>query len=75
MYFRQLVESDNVEKKPTIIKNPQENSILERIHQVFGNMLHTSELDMDDSVNAESVSNFIDDVAWAFCSTYYTVLK
>ena len=75
LYFRQLVESYRVEKKPTTIKNPQANSVLERVHQVFGNMLCTSELDMANSVNAESVSNFIDDAAWAVCSTYHTVLK
>ncbi len=30
---------------------------------------------MADSVNAESVSNFLDDSAWAVRSTYHTVLK
>ncbi len=30
---------------------------------------------MEDSVNTESVSNFIDDAEWAVQSTYYTVLK
>jgi hypothetical protein len=75
LYFRQLVESYGLEKKLTTIKNPQANSVLERVHQVFGNMLRTSELDMADSVNAESVSYFIDNAVWAICTTYYTVLK
>ena len=69
------MESYSVEKKPTTIKNLQANSVLERVHQVFGNMLRTSELDMANSVNAELVSNFIDDRAWEICSTYHTVLK
>ena len=47
-----------------MIKNPQANSVLECIHQVFGNMLRTSELDMADSVNAESVSIFPSNAAW-----------
>ncbi len=38
-------------------------------------MLRTSELDMADSLNAESVSNFLDNAFWAVCSTYHTVLK
>ncbi len=69
MYFRQIVESYKVEKKPTTIKNTQANSILERVHQGFGNMLFTSELDMADSVNTDSVSNFLDNTAWAVCLT------
>ncbi len=34
-----------------------------------------SELDMADSVNTESVSDFLDNTSWAVCSTYHTVLK
>ena len=58
-----------------MIKNPQANSVLERVHQVFGNMLRTSELDMVNSVNTESVSNFSNNAAWAVFSTYHIVLK
>ncbi len=38
-------------------------------------MLHTSELNMANSVNAESVSDFLDDTLWAVCSTYQPALK
>ena len=62
-------------KKPTGVKYPQVSSVLEQVHQVFGNMLCTSELDMSNSVNANSVSNFLNDAAWAVCSTYHTLLK
>ena len=58
-----------------MIKNPQENSVLECVHQVFGNILCTSELDMANSMNAESVSYFIDNTVWSVCSTYHTVQK
>ena len=44
LYFQQLVKSYRVEKKPTMMNNRQANSVLECIHHVFGNMLHTSEL-------------------------------
>jgi hypothetical protein len=38
-------------------------------------MMSTSELDMADSVDPADIDTFIDNAAWAICSTYYTVLK
>ncbi len=57
--------------KPTNIKNPQANAILERIHAVFTNMLRTAELDMAESVNASDINIFLADAAWAICSTHH----
>jgi hypothetical protein len=45
------------------------NAICERIHQVLGTMMHTSELDMADSVDPADIDTF------AIHSTYHTVLK
>ena len=53
-------------------KNPQANSILERVHQVLGNMLRTKNLqkyDFDDR------SELLGSVAWAICSTHHTTLQ
>jgi hypothetical protein len=38
-------------------------------------MLCTAELDMDDSVTPDDVDVFLDNAAWAICSTYHTVCK
>ena len=51
------------------------NAILELVHQVIGQMLCTAELDMAKSVVPNDVDVFIDNAAWAICSTYHTVLK
>ncbi len=61
--------------KPTTVENPRANGILECVHQVLGQMLHTAELDMADSVTPDDVNVFLDNVAWAIHSTYHTVLK
>ncbi len=37
--------------------------------------MHTSELDMADSVHPADIDTFIDNAAWAIRSTYHTVLK
>ncbi len=62
-------------RKPTEAKNPRANGILERVHQVLGQMLRTAELDMADSVTPDDVDVFLDNAAWAICSTYHAVHK
>ncbi len=55
--------------------NPRANGILEHVHQALGQMLRTAELDMADSVTPNDINVFLDNTAWAICSTYHTVLK
>jgi hypothetical protein len=73
--FEYLCDSYGITRKPTTVKNPRANSVLERVHQVLGQMLHTAELDMADLVTPYDVDVFLDNVTWTMCSTYYTVLK
>jgi hypothetical protein len=48
---------------------------LERLHQVLGQILLTSELDMAKTITPDDIDVFLDNAAWAICSTYHTVLK
>jgi hypothetical protein len=73
--FEYLCDSYGIKHKPTTIKNPQANAILERVHQVLGQMSRTAEIDMAVSVTPDDVDVFLDNAAWAICSTYHTVLK
>jgi hypothetical protein len=75
LHFCALCTTYGVKRKPTSIKNPQANAILESIHAVFTNMLRTAELDMAKSVNASDIDIFLADATWAICSTHHTVLK
>ncbi len=70
-----LCESYGITHKPIRVKNPQANSILERVRQVLGQMLCTAELDMVNSVNPNVVDVFLDNATWAICSNYHPVLK
>ena len=56
LHFESLCDSYRLKRKPTTIKNPQANAILERIHGVFTDMLRTSNLDMQDTVNTEMMT-------------------
>jgi hypothetical protein len=75
LHFRALCTTYGVKRKPTSIKNPTENAILEHIHAVSTNMLRTAKQDMAKSVNASDIDIFLSDAAWAICSTYHKVLK
>jgi hypothetical protein len=75
IHFEYLCESYGIKRKPTMVKNPQANGIMERVHQVLGQVLRTAELDMADSVTPNDVDVFLDNAAWAIHSTNHTVLK
>jgi hypothetical protein len=61
--------------KRTTIKNPQANAILEHSHQVLAQMMRTSELNKAETIPPDGVNVFLDNAAWAICSTYHTDLK
>jgi hypothetical protein len=61
--------------KPSSVKNPNANAILEHIHADFMKMLRTAELNMAELVKASDINIFLSDAAWAICATFYTVLK
>ncbi len=57
------------------LKNPQENGILEQVHQVLRQMLCTAKIDMADSVTPNDVDAVHDNMTWANRFTYHTVLN
>ncbi len=75
LHFKYPCESYGIKRRPTTVKNPWANGILERAHQVLGQMLPTAELDMANSVTPDDIDVFLDNEAWAIRSTYLTVLK
>ncbi len=75
LHFQSLCNTYGIKRKPTSVRNPQANAILEHIYAVLGNMLRTSKLDMAKMVKASDIDIFLSDATWAVCSTYHTVLK
>ena len=74
--FQELIkEVYQIKVKPTTVKNPQANSILERIHQVLGNMIRTFELEERDINEDDPWTGILNAVAWAVRSTYHTTLR
>jgi hypothetical protein len=75
LHFQSLCDTYGKKRKPTSVKHPQANAILDHIHAVLGNMLRTSKLDMAKTVKPSDIDVFLSDAAWVVCSTYHTVLK
>ena len=50
LHFESLCESFGLKRKPTSVKNPQVNAVLERIHAVIADMMRTSTIDGQDMV-------------------------
>ena len=64
-----------LKRKPTSVKNPQANAILERVHQTITGMLRTAEIIMADTVSESDIADFLTNATCAIRSTYHTVLK
>ena len=64
-----------IKAKPTSVKNPQANLVLERIHQVLANVLRTFELEERDINKEDPWTGILNAVGWAVRSTYHTTLQ
>jgi len=74
-FSRMMVEDYGIQKKPTTVRNPQANAILERVHQTVGNIIRTfqmkdREIDYDDPWSGVLAATM-----YAVRSTYHTTLQ
>ncbi len=61
--------------KPTTKKNPQENSILEQMHQVVANMLWSYDLNNQKLDEIDPFGEYLTNIVWAICCTYHITLE
>ena len=73
--FLPLLHDFAIKPTPTSVKNPQANAILERVHQVLGDMLRTKELQKHTFDEIDPWSELLASVAWAIRSTHHTTLQ
>jgi hypothetical protein len=70
-----IKEDYGVKAKPITVRNPQANAIVERVHQVIGNIIHTFELEnnyLDDNDPWKGIRSA---TAFAVQSTFHTALQ
>jgi hypothetical protein len=73
--FKEMCENLGIDCKPTTSYNPQGNAIIERIHQVMGNMLRTFELEERDLDPQDPWGEFLQQCAFGIRSTHHTTLQ
>jgi hypothetical protein len=72
--FEQMTKNYGLKTKTGTSYNPQSNGVIERVHQVLGDMLRTFELEDRDLDAKDPFGSFLSAAAYAIRSTYHTVL-
>ena len=73
--FGQMTKNYGLKTKTGTSYNPQSNGVIERVHQVLGDMLRTFELEERDLDTKDPFGSFLSAAAYAIRSTYHTVLE
>ena len=74
--FRKMIQNDyGIKAKPITVRNPQANAIVERVHQVLGNMVRTFELENTYLDENDPWKGILSATAFAIRSTYHTTLQ
>ena len=73
-FSRMIKEDYGLRKKPITARNPQANSIIERVHQTVGQMLRTFRVqDIEDLVN--SLDGILAAISFALRATVHTTTQ
>ena len=74
--FQQMIREDyGIKGKPITVRNPQANAIVERIHQVIGNIIRTFELEDNYLEEDDPWKGILSATAFAVRSTFHTTLQ
>jgi transposase InsO family protein len=74
-FARMIQEDYGITKKPTTTRNPQANSIIERIHQTIGNMIRSFQIGQLDVDEKDPWSGVLAATMFATRATYHTTLQ
>jgi hypothetical protein len=70
-----IKEDSGVKAKPITVRNPQANPIVERVHQVTGNIIRTFELENNYLDDNDPWKGILSATAFAVQSTFHTTLQ
>ena len=69
-----IKEDYGIKAKPITVRNPQANAIVERVHQVIGNIIRTFELENNYLDEEDPWKGILSATAFAVRSTFHTTL-
>jgi hypothetical protein len=71
-----IIKNDyGIKVKPITVRNPQANAIVERVHQVIGNIIRTFELESSYLDEDDPFKGILSATAFAVRSTFHTSLQ
>ena len=74
--FANMIADDyGITKRPITVRNPQANSIIERIHQTLGNIIRTFELHEDGEATQETWDGILSAAMFAVRATVHTTTQ
>jgi hypothetical protein len=74
--FARMVENDyGIKRKPTTTRNPQANSIIERIHQTIGNMIRSFQIGQIEINEEDPWTGVLAATMFATRATYHTTTQ
>jgi hypothetical protein len=74
--FQKMIKEDyGVKAKPITVRNPQANAIVERVHQVIGNIIRTFELENNYLDDNDPRKGILSATAFAVQFTFHTTLQ
>ena len=73
--FKHVINEFGIKYRPTTIKNPQANGIVERVHGVINDMLRTNDLDNYTFDPVDPWGDLLANVAWALRSLTHSTLN
>lgn len=72
--FTELLSSYGIQGRPTTVKNPQSNGIVERVHLTIADSLRTMQL-KNLTFDETLIHGVLQSVAWALRTTFHTALR
>jgi len=72
-----MIEQDyGITRKETItVRNPQANSVIERVHQTLGNIIRTFEVHYSNMTMEPPLDGILSAAMFALRATYHTTLQ
>ena len=74
-FANMIVDDYGITKRPITVRNPQANSMIERIHQTLGNIIRTFELHKDAEATQEAWEGILSAAMFALRATYHTTTQ
>ena len=74
-FSRMIKEDYNIKQAPITTRNPQANSVLERVHQTIGNIIRTFEINSQEVDEDDPFAGILSATMFAIRATYHTTLK